>query len=61
MTETSDDFNTSFEFSTFLNIDDQTSITFSFIFLKLLNDPNVIYLLLIAGDKFFFLSLLNPI
>ena len=42
----------SFEFLTFFNIVDQVLITSSFIFLKLLNDPKVMWLLFLYGGGY---------
>ena len=55
-----DVFKTSFEFSIFFKIFDQTDITSSLILSKLLKDPKVKYLFFINGGGFCFLSKSNP-
>ena len=48
--KTEEDLSTNFEFGVSCKILDQTLITLSFIFLKLLNDPKVIKLFFTKGD-----------
>ena len=55
-----DVFKTSFEFSIFFKIFDQTETTSSLILSKLLKDPKVKYLFFINGGELCFLSKSNP-